>query len=139
MKQFIYILSFSIIAACAPEENTPTKPINDDFDPTKATLLRAGLLMGCGGHTVMGVAEIYDDNGKLVLLFDDFTSQNGPDLYVYLSTTSNANQFVSLGKLKSTTGKQTYEIPDGTDVMQYKYAHVWCKQFSVCFGLAQTN
>jgi hypothetical protein len=139
MKSVSKCILLIVLFACGPEENTPIKPIDEDFDPSTATLLRSGTLSGCGGHSVMGKAEIYDANGSLVLFFDEFTSQNGPDLRVYMSTSSNADTFVSLGKLKSVTGKQAYEIPNGTDVNIFKYAHIWCQQFSVCFGIALTN
>jgi hypothetical protein len=139
MKRIFAVCMFALMLGCAPDEATPTKPIDDTFDPTGATLLRSGTLMGCGGHTVMGKAEVYEKDGNLSLVFDDFTSQNGPDLRVYLSTTDNASSFVNLGDLKSTTGKQSYEIPAGTDLDTYKYAHVWCQQFSVCFGVALTD
>lgn len=124
--------------ACNPDEATPTTPVNDDFDETKATLLREGTWMGSGSYNVSGVAQIYDDNGKKVLLLNNFSSSNGPDLRVYLSTTTGAASFVNLGKLKSTSGKQTYSIPDGTDITQFKFALIWCQQFSVLFGKAET-
>jgi hypothetical protein len=127
------------LLACVPDDATPTNPVNDTFDPTQATLLRSGTLSGCGGHSVMGKAEVYDFNGSLVLLFDDFTAENGPDLRVYMSTTTSANDFVYLDKLKSVNGKQSYDIPPGTDLDVYKYAHIWCQKYSVCFGVALTN
>jgi hypothetical protein len=108
------------------------------FDETKATLLREGAWMGSGSYTVSGVAQIYDDNGKKVLLLNNFSSSNGPDLKVYLSTTAGNASFVNLGKLKSTSGKQTYAIPDGTDIDQFKFALIWCQQFSALFGKAET-
>ncbi|QOI98182.1 MAG: DM13 domain-containing protein [Flammeovirgaceae bacterium] len=138
MKKSILIFLLGFAMACNPDEATPTTPVNDDFDETKATLLREGTWMGSGSYNVSGVAQIYDDNGKKVLLLNNFSSSNGPDLRVYLSTTTGAASFVNLGKLKSTSGKQTYSIPDGTDITQFKFALIWCQQFSVLFGKAET-
>ena len=138
MKKLIILFVFGLVMACNPEDATPTTPANDVFDETKATLLREGTWMGSGSYNVSGVAQIYDDNGKKVLLLNNFSSSNGPDLKVYLSTTTGAASFVNLGKLKSTSGKQTYAIPDGTDVDQFKFALIWCQQFSVLFGKAET-
>jgi hypothetical protein len=139
MKKLIVLFVLGLVIACGPEEATPTAPVNDVFDETKATLLREGTWMGSGSYTVSGTAQIYDDNGKKVLVLNDFSSSNGPDLRVYLSTTSNATSFVNLGKLKSTNGKQTYAIPDGTDIDQFKFALIWCQAFSALFGKAETQ
>jgi hypothetical protein len=138
MKKVSFLL-LGLMLACGPEEATPTTPANDVFDETKATLLREGTWMGSGSYTVSGVAQIYDDGGKKILLLNSFSSSNGPDLRVYLSTTTSATSFVNLGKLKSTNGKQTYAIPDQTDIVQFKFALIWCQQFSVLFGKSETQ
>lgn len=138
MRSLIWFFAAVTILGCASEDATPTVPANDIFDETKATLLREGTWMGSGTYMVNGLAQIYDDNGKLVLLLNNFSSSNGPDLRVYLSTTTSATSFVSLGKLKSTSGKQIYAIPAGTDLVQFRYALIWCQQFSALFGQAET-
>jgi Electron transfer DM13 len=138
MKKLLLFFVFGLMMACGPEDATPTAPVNDAFDETMATLLREGAWMGSGGYAVSGLAQIYDDNGKKVLLLTNFSSSNGPDLKVYLSTTSTASSFINLGKLKSTNGKQTYAIPAEVDIDQFKFALIWCQQFSVLFGKAET-
>jgi hypothetical protein len=138
MKKLILLFLLGLVLGCNPEDATPTAPVNDAFDETKATLLREGTWTGSGSYSVSGVAQIYNDNGKKNLLLNNFSSSNGPDLRVYLSTTTGATSFVNLGKLKSTSGKQTYAIPDGTDVDQFKFALIWCQQFSVLFGKSET-
>ena len=130
---FVILISFS----CSEDENnTPTAPIDDDFDPGQATLVKQGTLTGVG-HSVSGTVKIYDDAGKKVVTLDPFSSQNGPDLKVYLSTDENAAQYINLGPLKSTTGKQSYEVTGMPDLEKYKFILVWCEQFSVLFGKAE--
>jgi hypothetical protein len=68
---------------------------------------------------------------------EDFSSTNGPDLYVYLSTDDSASEFVNLGQLKANKGNQNYEIPEGTDIEKYDKVLIWCKAFSVLFGSAE--
>lgn len=138
MKKLIILFALGLMMACDPEDAIPTTPVNDVFDETMATLLREGTWMGSGSYNVSGTAKIYDDNGKRVLLLNNFSSSNEPDLRVYLSVTTGAASFVNLGKLKSTSGKQTYAIPDGTDIDQFKFVLIWCQQFSVLFGKAET-
>jgi len=138
MKKLIILFVLGIVMGCGTDDTTPTTPVNDLFDETKATLLREGTWMGSGSYTVSGVAQMYDDNGKKVLLLNNFSSSNGPDLKVYLSSTTGNASFVNLGKLKSTSGKQIYAIPEGTDIEQFKFALIWCQQFSALFGKAET-
>ena len=139
MKSFLIVLIVLVASACGTKDATPTVPINDSFDETSATLLRQGTLMGNMNYVVTGLAKIFDSSGKKVLLLDNFSSNNGPDLRVYLSTTANATTFISLGKLKSTTGKQSYTIPGQPDFTEYKFVLIWCEQFSVQFGKSETK
>ncbi|MFZ6012892.1 MAG: DM13 domain-containing protein [Bacteroidota bacterium] len=130
---FLILISFS----CSEDENnTPTAPINDNFDPGQATLLKQGTLMGVG-HTVSGTVKAYDSNSKITIVLDPFSSQNGPDLKVYLSKDENASQYINLGALKSTTGKQSYDVTGMPNLDEYKFVLVWCQQFSVLFGKAE--
>ena len=79
----------------------------------------------------------------------DFKVSTGPDLVVLLSGASDLNKDfqafstdvaaasqLSLGELKNTAGEQTYQIPTGTDLSQYKTVVIWCKSFNVDFGAA---
>jgi hypothetical protein len=139
MKKILSILAILILVSCNDEENaTPTAPIDDPFDPMEmqVTLLKQGALMGVG-HTVSGTVKVYDDAGKKVVVLDPFSSQNGPDLKIYLSKDQNASQYINLGAMKSTTGKQSYEVTGMPDLDEYKFVLVWCQQFSVLFGKAE--
>lgn len=139
MNKFtFFFLLFACFACNEDDDNTPTAPVDDPFDPmeTGIELLREGTLSGVG-HTVSGTVKIYDDGGKKVIVLDPFMSQNGPDLKVYLSTDQNAGQYINLGPLKSTTGKQSYDVTGMPDLDQYKFVLVWCQEFSVLFGKAE--
>jgi hypothetical protein len=137
MKKLFLLLAILISFSCSEDENnTPAAPINDKFDPGQATLVKEGTLMGVG-HSVSGTVKIYDDAGRKVVTLDPFSSQNGPDLKVYLSTDQNASQYINLGPLKSTTGKQSYEITGMPNLEEYKFVLVWCQEFSVLFGKAE--
>jgi len=138
MKTLSALLVVIVMTSCnKTDDATPTAPVNNNFDTSSATLLRSGMLMGSGSYSVSGTASIYESDGNRVLVLDPFSSTNGPDLKVYLSTTDNAASFVNLGSLKSTTGKQTYSIPATVDIVQMKFVLIWCQQFSVRFGKAE--
>ena len=138
LKIFLILLVLLSVSCREDNDSAPTPPVNDSFDPTVdgVMLLKQGTLTGVG-HTVSGAVKIYDDVGKKVIVLDPFSSQNGPDLKVYLSTDQNATKYVSLGALKSTSGKQSYDVTGNPDLSQYKFVLIWCQQFSVLFGKAE--
>ena len=136
MKQLFIIL---ILASCTAENVVPSKPAAPlIFDPATSTLLKMGTIEGIG-HVASGTAAVYESNGKLFVLLDPFSSQNGPDLKVYLSKDVQASSYIKLGNLKSTNGSQSYEVPGMPDIAQYTYLHIWCEEFSVEFGRAALN
>jgi Electron transfer DM13 len=91
-----------------------------------------------GVHAVSGLAKVVTDSvsGSRTLQFENFRTDNGPDLYIYLSTDKSASGFVSLGRLKATSGNQVYEIPGNVNLTQFPNVLVWCKAFGVLFGAA---
>jgi hypothetical protein len=127
-----------LLLSCGVEEATPTKPANDNFMTDAATKISMGTIMGVN-HTVSGTATVYELNGQYTLVLDPFQSQNGPDLKVYLSKDVGAKNFIRLGILKSTNGRQTYAIPASITLADYPYAHIWCEAFSVEFARAMLN
>lgn len=92
-------------------------------------------------HRVSGQAKLIVSGGQRVLRLEDFLAENGPDLYVYLVKTSDGRpasnaDFVSLGRLRSTSGNQNYDIPDSAVLDKVQSVTIWCKAFSVNFGYA---
>lgn len=89
-------------------------------------------------HKGSGTATITESGGKPVIVFSkDFKVTTGPDLLVYLSPNESANplgEFVSLGKLKSNSGAQAYNLPD--NYKDFKSVTVWCRAFGVKFTYA---
>jgi hypothetical protein len=122
--------------ACEVEDTVPETPANDDYDTTNAILLKKGDLIGIG-HTASGVASLYELDGKRTVVLDPYSSQNGPDLKIYLSADPGATEYIRLGNLKSTMGKQSYPVPDETDISKYPYIHVWCEKYTVVFAQAE--
>ncbi len=138
MKKQLILLAFTLTLSCTADNVTPTAQVIDNFDPSQATLLKQGTLIGIG-HTVSGQVGIYDNHGTKVILLDPYSSQSGPDLKVYLSKDMNASDYIKCGKLKSTMGKQSYIIPGTPDISQYNFVHIWCEQFTVVFGRAEVH
>jgi hypothetical protein len=138
MKNFVTSLFIVVVClSCGPEDATPDAPIVDGFDPSTATLVRTGMLEGAAGHTAAGTVSIYHSNGSHTIVFDPFESQNGPDLKVYLSKSIDASEYVNLGQLKSTMGKQSYDVPAGVNVASYPFVLIWCEKFTVIFARSE--
>jgi len=107
---------------------------------SRVAVLLAGSFVGVGDgiHDAKGNALVVPlENDQQILRLEDFSSTNGPDLYVYLASDSTASEYVSLGRLKANNGNQNYDIPEGTDLAKYDTVLIWCKQFSVLFGSAE--
>ena len=93
-------------------------------------------------HNVEGmVITVPTADGKTFLrLTENFKTENGPHLVVYLVPNyqkyDRVTDFVPLGDLKGTSGAQNYLIPEGTDLEKYNTALIWCKPFQALFGYA---
>lgn len=114
------------------------KPIAS-ADLAKAETVSSGTFIELDAvHRGSGTARVIKTGDRAVLeLGDDFTVNNGPDLFVYMSPNSNAakennlGDFVSLGPIKAETGKQTYQLPD--DYERFKSVVIWCRAFTIPF------
>lgn len=135
MKQILFLFLMCLLSACK-KNVTSSQPTNDVIN-NGATVIATGNFAGNAGYTVSGTAEVVNDNGVKRLVLKGFTSSGGPDLKVYLATNRQAGNFISLGNLKSTSGQQVYDISGMPDFTQYKFALIWCQQFSVLFGAAE--
>ncbi len=137
MKLLTSIFLFSMMMACNPEDATPITPSNPpDIDFANSTALKEGMFTGIGGHVASGTVKIYELSAKKYIVFDPYSSQNGPDLKVYLSKDETASEYIRVGNLMAISGKQVYEIPGNPDLSQYPFVHVWCEKFSVEFARA---
>jgi hypothetical protein len=96
------------------------------------------------GDKADGKATIYRlEDGKPLLRLEEFSTTNGPDLFVVLSSSANPDQdglkngaYVQLDALKGNVGNQNYELPADVDLSQYKSVVIWCRTFNIVFGYA---
>jgi Electron transfer DM13 len=110
--------------------------------PENQTNMLAGNLIdaGDGFHMASGQVKVLQvPDGAQLLRFENLDVTNGPDLYVYLSTDTTADDFVSLGRLKGNMGNQNYPIPENTDLEKYNTVLIWCQAFSTLFGSSKLS
>ncbi len=101
-------------------------------------------------YPVSGQATLITKGDKVTLEFDDnFKTANGPDLRIVfhkapdLSSVAappnygiDPESYVVLVKLQNTSGKQVYEIPQGTKLQNFKSVAIWCAKMNKIYGFA---
>ena len=134
MKKYFTILLFSLSAlffSC--KKNTPDMA-NENL-PT-GNVLATGSFVTNKHPTSGSVKVIRDANNKINLVFENFKSDNGPDLYVWLSPSTSGSPYEEIGLLKAVTGNFSYELSPGVNYNVNNRVLIWCKRFSVLFGHA---
>jgi len=115
-------------------------PASPTVTPLAPVTLASGTFKGTDEfHYGRGTATLIEvEPGRYHLRLQDFSVRNGPDLYVYLSTsaTDYTDDALELGTLKATDGSFGYDLPAGTDPARFRSAIIWCKQFSHLFAVA---
>ncbi len=88
------------------------------------------------GYETAGTASIVEVNNKsFVLLSDDFSTKNGPDLKIYLvnaigePSIKEIENGIEMELLKSIKGKQSYEIDSSADIEKYNTVVIYCKKY----------
>lgn len=94
-------------------------------------------VIGTTGHPASGTVRVIEVGGKSYIRYENFKTINGPDIYVYLAKDLEAQNFISLGKVRGTEGNINYLIPKDINLKEYKYVMTWCKQFGVLFNYAE--
>ena len=129
-----------------PEPSEPAEVVPEPSGPAEVVRLVEGSFID-RSHPTEGVAVVLNDGTEQRFLrFEDFATDNGPDLNVYLSSApadASAGEFdddfVDLGDLKGNVGAQNYEIPTSVDLSHHSTVVIWCVRFSVAFGAAELS
>lgn len=95
-------------------------------------------------HSAAGTVRVLQlADGRRFVRFEGFETENGPDLYVYLTSNPAGgpesafdDDYVSLGRLQGNVGDQNYELAPEVDVAAYTSVVVWCDRFDSAFGAA---
>jgi hypothetical protein len=134
-----------VVDEARPDEATPT-PTSGAPDLAAPSPTTVPPLVGTFvslDHPTTGRAEVLTgSDGRRVLRLEDFTTDNGPDLFVYLSTAPADGsapfdaEFVNIGGLKGNVGNQNYDIPAEVDLGRFATVVIWCRQFTSAFGVA---
>ena len=123
-------------------EQLPTTP---EQDGVRQPLMLASGRFHSVAHQTTGTATIYQLAGQSrVLRLSNFSTSNGPAVYVYLVALPDAGDDsavlaadkVNLGPLKGNVGDQNYELPANIDLTRFRAVTIWCQRFGVNFATA---
>jgi Electron transfer DM13 len=139
MKKILVIFSISLLSwSCVKNETlipvtqTPTQAVVSGTQESLGTFSN-------GAHPTSGTVKLVADKTdakKKYLSFENFKTDAGPDLYVYLAEDKAAKGFVTVMKLDK-TGTFVLDVPANADLIKQKYVLIWCQQFTVLFGSAK--
>ena len=96
-------------------------------------------------HETTGTALVVElPDGSRYLRLDGLRTSNGPDLRVIVTDQPLSDdwrvwddgELVDLGPLKGNLGSSNYRIPKGVDLADIRTAVIWCRRFTVGFGVA---
>ncbi|GAB4114349.1 MAG: hypothetical protein Fur005_05090 [Roseiflexaceae bacterium] len=135
---FVPTVAPTIMPTVAPTVAPTTEPT-----PSEPLLLHQGVFIAGSvpGDRAEGRALIYQlTDGSRIVRLEDFSTTNGPDLFVTLHTGGNperdTGEYLVLERLKGNQGNQNYSIPVTVDLSQYRSVVIWCRAFDVTFGYA---
>ena len=136
MKKLTYLLlAASFIITSCKKENTTPAAVTEQL-PVAVTVLATGSVTS-SVHTSSGTVKIVKDAAnKIYLVFENFKTDNGPDLRVWLSPNNSGTPYQELGLLKAASGNFFYELDASVNYTSNNRVLIWCKQFSVLFGYA---
>lgn len=131
-------------ATTVPAPVTTVPPPATTVAPPVATVAPQPVVEASGSfvsrnHPTSGNAIVLGQGtGQRFLRLEQFATENGPDLKVYLvnSSAGGVTDYVSLGALKGNIGDQNYELPVGLDLQVYDTVLIYCERFASAFGEA---
>ena len=111
--------------------------------PSEKFFKREGVFRGTNDYNVSGSCILKETKEGLVLeTLDNFNSQSGPDLHMYLANDPNSSfGVVNLGEMSGDqfSGAHQYKIPESVSIGTFNYVVVWCELAGQGFGFAELN
>ncbi len=135
MKKIIRLLPLCLLSFVSCKKDKAPVVINDPL-PVSVTTIASGNFISSVHNTSGTVKIVRDAANKVFLVFENFRTDNGPDLRVWLSPNNSGNPYQELGFLKAASGNFSYELDASVNYTANNRVLIWCRQFSVLFGYA---
>lgn len=135
------------VAEGLPTPTAATDPTGGEEpldEPSGIEELASGAFRSLEHHT-SGLARIVElEDGSRFVRLEELDTSDGPDLRIYLTDQPVSDdwgvwddgEYVDLGELKGNVGDSNYEIPDDVDLDGFRTVVIWCRRFTVGFGVA---
>ena len=136
-SKYFVIASLAIITMLSISCGKTSTLTLDEMITTGGKLELNGNFTGYGSQKVSGQAKIYIVDKDYMLKLENFSTSNGPDLKVYLSTAASPSDYISLGDLKSTNGNQVYQIAGSPDFSVHRFVLIHCERYNHLYGSAE--
>jgi hypothetical protein len=128
--------------APGPAAETSGSPPTTDA-PAAPVVLSSGDFVSLD-HGTTGVVRVLGlADGSRIVRLEGLDTDNGPDLYLYLSTSpadgaegAFDDDIANLGRLLGNQGDQNYDLPVDVDLERYASVVIWCDRFDSAFGAA---
>lgn len=132
MKTIITLLcAMLLFSSCTKKQTQDTNTAS-----SAATVVRSGSFVAYL-HKASGTAKVTSEQGFRKLYFENFATDSGTDMRVYLSKDLTNSDYKDLGILQAISGNQVYQIDNNTDLNMYKYVLIWCNGQSTLYGSAE--
>jgi Electron transfer DM13 len=138
-------MSFGFLACTKTTDPTPATttttvavvaPQTTVFDTNGQKLLAQGTFQ-MGVHTVTGNVKVYQSTeGKRNLVFENFKTDAGPDLRIWIAQDTKASGYIEITD-KVISGNFYLSLASSADIAKQPYILVWCKSYTVLFGSAK--
>jgi hypothetical protein len=129
-----------------PEQSTL---VQEGAAATGDEVLARGTFVGAAGHDVSGTVLLMRDDAGLYLRFENYSQQQGPDVFVYVTpaetpdTTSEIDAGTRVlidggadGGESTKEGTFTQRLPEGVTAEEIGGVGIWCDRFATPFGYA---
>jgi hypothetical protein len=133
MKWVINVMAAAVLLLAACKKNNTPSNLQEVL-PTGTKLAMGSF--ASNAHTTTGMVKVIDSMGVRYLVFDNFRTDNGPALRVWLSKNTGAADYVNLGNLKAVNGNFYYPLTAAQSTTTYNHVLIWCETFSILFGHA---
>lgn len=116
--------------------SAPTSQVISITDLQNQNIILQGTFTS-GVHSTSGKVFVYEDKNKnYSLVFENFKTDAGPDLRIYLAEDKVLSNFTQITDKVNTNGSYIVAIPTSIDLKKQTTVVIWCKAFSVLFGSA---
>jgi len=142
MRNSIYLAGLFVLflIACKKDEVLPAQEVNN-MDTNVSDTIGKGTFTSYA-HELGGRAILYNEtSGVKNIRLENFNMTPGPEVYLFLSTTSSysAANVVEIQKLTTGYSNSTinFAVNNADYTPAHKYVLVYCIQFSTLFGYAE--